>query len=944
MSNTDIAATSNLMTGLIIEPERRLTSTRVPQTLVELLRRTRTSDKSHTHVLLGAPYGNYAIGSHMGLFWKLYERDRLAGRAMYIAEKPGKELPVLVDVDIKVRKDTLEASILNQTHLYTQDHVETIVRTYQTVIKENCRDVPDSALVCVLLEKDKYEQEINGCTYVKNGFHLHFPKLFLDARVQQIYIIPIVKEKLHNLFESVNCRDFIDANSVSVHWLLCGCQKPNNYPYVATKCFLSDCEETDFETALGDYILSHYADDSDDGISCEGRVLEYLPRILSINLYGREQDYYYRPQQSVNTPILDVYADRKRQRRTYEQKTIVDNLTEAQTLVQLLSSSRADDRSDWLTIGFCLWNITEGDEDGLSAWLMFSEQSEKFDEVECIHIWNSMHKNHYTIGTLKYFAKLDNPEEYAALFTKKRKTIVRLAVTGSHNDIAKILYNEYGNEFVCSSVDSKTWYRFKDHIWKLVEKGSDLRERISSQTAIVLSQFTELSDQTKLELRDEQEADNRDDLKKFLKSLDAVIRNCKSCPFKSNVMTECCEVFRNETFTQLLNKDRYLVAFKNGVYDFRTDQFRPGKPEDYLSQALPVDYTDYGSLDHPKIMEITDYFRKVFPDTEVRDYFLDQICQVFIGGNPDKVILMWTGDGNNGKTVTQTLFEKLLGPLAVKFSTTLITGKRAQIGAAAPELARAGDGVRWAVMDEPNQDELISSGILKGLTGNDSYWARDLFEKGKATKEIVPMFKIHMICNKLPGIRDADAATWSRIRVIPFESKFIPQIECSDNYEEQVAQKKFPMDKHLTDKMQHMLEPLASFLINRWRHYNKLERVEPAKVQVATKLYKQGNDVYQQFADNNVVDKADCALPFNKVFIYFKDWFREECPNQQMPNRTAVKQRFVQIWGELASGNQWDGLEYRNGAGSGTKSVAATPQTVQPVHALTDVNPLLFDQ
>ena len=36
--------------------------------------------------------------------------------------------------------------------------------------------------------------------------------------------------------------------------------------------------------------------------------------------------------------------------------------------------------------------------------------------------------------------------------------------------------------------------------------------------------------------------------------------------------------------------------------------------------------------------------------------------------------------------------------------------------------------------------------MFKSLSGNDTFWARDLFEKGKSTREIQPLFKLIFIC------------------------------------------------------------------------------------------------------------------------------------------------------------------------------------------------------
>jgi P4 family phage/plasmid primase-like protien len=322
-------------------------------------------------------------------------------------------------------------------------------------------------------------------------------------------------------------------------------------------------------------------------------------------------------------------------------------------------------------------------------------------------------------------------------------------------------------------------------------------------------------------------------------------------------------------------------------------------------------------------MIVDDFFQKVFPDPDIREYFLNQACRVFVGGNHNKVMLFWTGTGNNGKTVTQTLFEKMIGKLAIKFSTTLITGKKTQTGNANPELARAGDGVRWAVMEEPNPDEMINTGTLKALTGNDSFWARDLFQRGKETSEIQPLFKLHMICNNLPAIRDADKATWNRIRVIPFESTFLPEHECPSDIDDQIVQKKFPMDKNFADKIPELTQPLAWYLIQRWKATNKLDHVEPEKVKVATDVYRQDNDIYKQFENQCVFEKPGSKLSPAVLYAHFKEWFKEECPNQTVPPRVVVIKQFVLLWGELTGGKHWVDKTCRDPTpDTGTTSVA----------------------
>jgi P4 family phage/plasmid primase-like protien len=844
-------------------------------------------------------------------FWEKYTIAKSLNQPTYLAENPGKEIPILVDIDLKLKKSSLPDSF---SRIYTYDQVKQVIGAYQKAIRDVVDNPREDAYTCVLLEKDPYEVEIAGEKYVKNGFHLHFPKIFLDKKVQEVYIIPIVKKLIPTLFENIGIKDFIDANSLNVHWLLYGSKKQNaSKPYVATRCFGNSVVEIDFEKALGEYKINKYVGEEASDVDCKNRVEEFLPRILSIFLYNRADLYYYNPKESVTTPLFDEFQKVKAKRKEYDQLSVDAALEEANILLKMMNDDRAYDRATWFTVGCCLWNITHGDDDGLTSWLEFSERAEdKFNESECLSMWHKqMRPNNYTIGTLKYYAKKDSPKAYEEMMNEKTNTLFAPlidieAVNGCHNDIAKILLNEYGNEFKCTSIAAKEWYQFKNHIWKAIDRGTALRERISSNEGIIIKQ---LNTKKKDIMREKEHTDDPGalkDIEKRIKKINDLIKSCKSAPFKNCVIVECQEVFYDAEFYKLLNKDPYLIAFNNGVYDFVNDVFRDGNPEDYLSVALPIDYVDYGSVDHHKVMVVDDFFQKVFPDPAIRDYFLNQACQVFVGGNHDKVMLFWTGSGNNGKTVTQTLFEKMLGRLAIKFSTTLITGKKTQTGSANPELARAGDGVRWAVMEEPNPDEMINTGTLKGLTGNDSFWARDLFQRGKETCEIQPLFKLHMICNNLPAIRDADIATWNRIRVIPFESIFLPEQDCPSDIDDQIRQKKFPMDKNFTNKIPELTQPLAWYLIQRWRATHKLNRdIEPEKVKVATDVYRQDNDVYKQFENQCVFEKNGSKLSPAVLYAHFKEWFKEECPNQMVPPRIAVVKQFVNLWGALVNGKHW---------------------------------------
>ena len=397
-------------------------------------------------------------------------------------------------------------------------------------------------------------------------------------------------------------------------------------------------------------------------------------------------------------------------------------------------------------------------------------------------------------------------------------------------------------------------------------------------------------------------------LEQKTKFINKTIANLKSSPFKSNVMKEAMEEFYNKKFRNMLDSNPDIIAFQNGVYDLKQNIFRDGRPDDYISKTMPIDYKDYKETDN-EVEEVVDFLQKVFPDETVRKYFLDVYSDIFVGGNTHKKVYLWTGEGDNGKSITQKFFELMLGQLSIKFNTQYFTGKKVSSGSANPELSRAGPPVRLVTMEEPDSDEQLNIGELKKLSGGDSFWARDLFQSGKQTREIFPMFMLTFICNKLPKLRNSDNATWNRLRVIPFESTFVEKDYPSD-FKEQIKQKIFPMDKNFNKKIKRMVPAFAWYLLN-WRKTTSSILVEPPKVKNATNIYKQENDIYSQYINENIIDDEKSSINITELYAHFKEWFREGNPNITVPIKNVVRDYLEKLWGESQKGVKWVGKRLR---------------------------------
>jgi P4 family phage/plasmid primase-like protien len=859
-----------------------------------ILENTRVFGDYHTHVSMIQPLGKFQISRDtMESFWENYCTERMEDEKTFcygIAEKVQTYIPVLVDVDIKLKYTEDKDS----TSLYTEYQLESVIRDYQEVLSNIIDKCTPQHLICFVMEKPSYRVTSGESEYIKNGFHLHFPYTFLSKNDHESHLIPRVKKLIDKskVFQSLGFEksgDLIDTCYVKNPWLLYGSKKAENMDaYTLTKIFNHEREEISMEDALRNYKIY---DSEENEIDIRDQYEYFLPRILSVIPWNRTPSEI-----KPNLPSLIKINTSSDKKRDYSVKNTSKVLEKVTRFMAILSDQRATVYSDWLQVGWALYNITNGSNDGLMLWLHFSERCpEKFDEAYCISLWEKMERRNITIGTIQHFAKEDNPVEYTKIVRLYSDDYIRQSINGSHYDLAMACKERYSNEFVCASVVKNLWFRYQDHRWKRIEEGVFLRQKLSEE---FVDSFTEKGKEL-FEKLARCEENEKDLITAQQKQIQKMIANLKQSPFKSNVMKEYKEVFYDENFLKNLDKNAWLIGFKNGVYDLKSNLFRPGIPEDYISLQMPIDYSEY-TEDDSLVKDVYDFFAKIFPDKEVRDYFMDVASDVFVGGNRKKHVYFWSGEGDNGKSVTELFFEKMLGEYAVKLPTSLIVGKRTQSSAASPELVRAGNGVRWAILQEPDKRDVINIGLLKELSGNDSFFARGLFQEGG---EIEPMFKLNVICNDPPSIPYSDKATWNRIRVIPFESTF--SNNAPDSIEEQIQKKIFPKDPYFSEKIPHLIKPFAWVLLNHRKKNPKF--VEPAKVTMATEFYRTKNDSYKQFNDERLVVDDKSRITLTELYNTYKEWYKESVPGQTLPTKSEIKEYYTKLWGEPKQ-NAWRGF------------------------------------
>lgn len=909
-------------------PPKKKESNNTNQSVFQYL--TRGSEGNYTHVSEVSPNkGTFLLNyKNVDVFWEEYHKQIQLSRkvnnyTLGIAEKTHQYMPVIVDIDLKIPIPDLKDPKIPKS-LYNETQVAKIVKIYQFIIKGLIKNIPSEDLDCCLLTKKPYIKQYKMSNYLKHGFHLHFPKIFLDKSDQKIFLISRVKHALEtnckNLFADIgieNSASVIDESVYSNCWLLYGGVKEKGlFPYLLDKIYREvpsedsqgnpetptksgkpgkfDLMEISPKKCFKNYVINDYKFKPITMDFSKGKIESYYPRIFSLIPFGRKTNQIY-----LDPKLKNIRKPRiEKNRREYEEMEITDAISLARALVGILKISRSEDYYQWINVGWALYNISDGEELGLELWKEFSSRcEEKYCPDRCEYEWDKMEKKGITMGSLKYWALKDDPKKYAEIIKEHAGTYIREKIGGNdfQGDMVKVLYNMYSSQFVCSSISNRnsSWYHFNEHRWEQVDCGVDLWKKIGTELLFIVNKIKqEESNKLNTVIDEAQKLMHQ----RRVKNLEKLAGKLINGNFKERLMKDAAFMFYDRNFSEKLDSNPNIIPCKNGVYDLDNNIFREGKPEDYISKTLPGNYIEFDPT-NPRVEATLDFIAKIFPDPILREYFIDHLSEVFVGDNRRKIVYMWVGCGDNGKSKMQTLIEKMLGRYAIKIPTTVITSKKPISGSCWPEMARAGNGVRWAVLEEPNEDERINVGIMKNLSGNDSFFARDAFEKGRDAKEIIPRFKLIFIANKLPAINSMDKATWNRIRVIPFEAVF--SRNAPESEEEQIEKKCFPMDEDIDRKIPEMIEPLMWYLLNYRKNKSKIIP-EPDKVIAATKEYKEENDHLSMFVDDKFVRDENSEIFLDDVYTIYKLWFKENVSGS-CQNKKKFSEDMCKIMGPLKS-------------------------------------------
>jgi len=376
-----------------------------------------------------------------------------------------------------------------------------------------------------------------------------------------------------------------------------------------------------------------------------------------------------------------------------------------------------------------------------------------------------------------------------------------------------------------------------------------------------------------------------------------------------------------------LNMNGNLFGCSNGVLELRHYEsddmsespkvlFRPGRPDDSISFQAgayndldPIPYIPYNPA-HPNEYHnlILDFYKKVYPEEDLREYVLTLDSACLEGANREQRIYFETGNGSNGKSMRQILKQNTLGEYAESISVTTFTRKRPDAGNANANIIVL-KGKRYLYSGEPEDGEKLNSSLIKQWS-TDTISARALHGEQDTLKI---MGRIFIACNDLPPISSMDGGTWRRIRVIPHKSKFWksgdPPVP-ADVPKEYIH----PKDETLEERFKTPEVRIAylGILVYYFENfYLKYGLIEPDCVKSASEKYKHENDVFGAFVEENLVKEVGAGMVrLVDVMTRFNTWKRT-MPGASELKKSQIIERLKGIASKGSSDKEFYGLRFK---------------------------------
>ena len=578
--------------------------------------------------------------------------------------------------------------------------------------------------------------------------------------------------------------------------------------------------------------------------------------------------------------LFNVKEPEKVSVENYEKPNLIflenNDVTDYKEMTQLLNLVNSDydcDQAKWSTVAQYIYNNYNGSDEGLDAFIKWSEKDDyiDFDKDKCNNLWRGKTvRDSYGDGIkqLKKLAKEDSPEEYEKLYPEKlypKKSFLKndscpddvgakdIVDDCTHNNLAKIYSEKCNGEIFYTNGYGWIIYDTKLKTWSWNNDEKALKYPISCFFSDIVKNYAKHVFDTTKTTNKHEEKEFQECIKKIMKVKEKV----GNSSFIGGIIEQLQSILtKDNKFVDIFDSKPNLLAFSDGKL---IDLNNGGKVRDIVKEDYIMTTTGYP---YPKrnsvfIDKMNDIINSLSDDPEQIKSIKSSLSLPFWGENKNELFIQYTGSGGNGKGLLDTGISKVLGNYYSSMNSNQLTSYEKESGRANGELA----GCRFSRLVMCTEPEDINSlgskttlktSTIKKWTGRDPIRTRFMY---KDTITFTPRFILMLQLNELLNLSTCDNAMKRRLRVVELPFKFVKNdgqpLENKEKYQNETLKQLISTDDYR--------DAFFYILLDTWLETNGIF-YESKQVKLTTNEFFESQNPLKEWFDNNYEIDRECQI------------------------------------------------------------------------------------
>ena len=320
------------------------------------------------------------------------------------------------------------------------------------------------------------------------------------------------------------------------------------------------------------------------------------------------------------------------------------------------------------------------------------------------------------------------------------------------------------------------------------------------------------------------------------------------------------------------DRDAFLLGTPGGTVDLRTGQLREPEPADGITKVTAV-----APADRPDCPRWLQFLDETFGDADLIRFLQQWGGYSLTGETCEHALVFGFGNGKNGKSVWLNTHTGILNDYSATAAMDTFTASKSDRHPTDLAMLR---GARLVTASETEEGRSWAESRIKQMTGGDPISARFMHRDFFTFR---PSFKLTIIGNHKPALRNVDDAARRRFNLVPFNR--VPATP----------------DPMLEQKLKSEWPGILRWLIEGCLDWQRNRLVRPASVLQATENYFEDQDLLSQWLAEACEAESGNRYRWEPVGTLFASW-------TEFASRAGEKPGSVK-----AFGNSLEKLGYERG-------------------------------